>query len=134
MIGRILRRKLQGLAEELLVELGGEGRVRLLDPSANFFGLESRGVWQVRGNGCLAVTADRVVFRQLAPRRDVVIPRERILAVEPVRWHLGKRRRHELLRIAWWGESVTDRAAWLLSRNLRRWLDELGAGASGHGT
>ena len=116
----ILDRWRRPAAAEVRSKLG-EGQILAIDGSANFFGLESKGRWQIRGNGCLAATAHEILFRMWIPRREVTIPRDRIIAVEHARSHLGKTVFRPILRIrftradghrdaaAWW---VRDLAAW----------------------
>jgi hypothetical protein len=59
-----LRRR---VAEDVRVRLG-EDRILLMDDRANSFGVGSAGVFQLRGNGCLAATADEVMFLMWIPR------------------------------------------------------------------
>jgi hypothetical protein len=56
-LGWLRRRVAAGVRARL-----GEGRILLIDDRANSFGVESAGAIQIRGNGCLAATADEVVF------------------------------------------------------------------------
>ncbi|MEA2432750.1 MAG: hypothetical protein QOG54_207 [Actinomycetota bacterium] len=93
----------------------GEDRIVMIDDFANFFGLQSRGAAQMRGNGCLAITPDEVVFLMWLPRRDLYIPRQRITSVERVRSHLGKRIGRDLLKITFTDETGNpDSAAWFV--------------------
>lgn len=45
----------------------------LRDEDANSFGVESKGKWQVRGNGNLALTKHELLFAQWVPNRVVRI-------------------------------------------------------------
>ncbi len=100
--------------------------IELLDNGANFFGVESRGHGQVRGNGCLVLTADEVAFVMWLPRRELVIPRERILGTETPRSHLGKTKGVKLLKIRFRDEvGNEDSVAWAI-RDLQAWLQALG--------
>jgi hypothetical protein len=99
-------------AEEIRANLG-EDRIVMVDESANFFGIESRGAAQLRGNGCLAVTSEEVVFLMWLPRRELRVSRERITSVERVRSHLGKTIRRDLLKLTFADETgLSDSAAW----------------------
>ncbi len=100
-------------------ELLGE-EPSLLDDSANYFGRTSKGPFQIRGNGCLALGDHALVFVMWWPRRELVIERGTITAVEVVSSHLGKMVGRRLLRVAFRGES----AAWLV-RDLDSWVAAL---------
>src|SRR5688500_15508607 len=91
----------------------GEGRIQLMDDRANSFGVESRGVAQMRGNGCLAAPSDEVLFVMWIPRRELRIARDRITAVERVASHLGKTIGRPLLRLRYIDEvGRSDSVAW----------------------
>lgn len=96
--------------------LAGE-EIRFRDDFANCFGVESLGVTQVRGNGVLTVTAERVHFLMLVPRREFVIPAAAITAIERVRGHLGKTVGRQLLKVAFTDPAGrADSAAWFTMR------------------
>ena len=93
----------------------------LLDDSANFFGVESRGAGQIRGNGCLAATEDEVLFLMWLPRRQLRIPRDRITLIERTGSHLGKTVGRPLLLVRFTrDDGHADSAAWLV-RDLAMW-------------
>jgi hypothetical protein len=97
------------------------GELVALDPSANFFGLESRGRGQIRGNGCLGASPHELFFVMWWPRREVLIDRRSIVAVERTRWHLGKSVGRELLKVSFTDEAGrTDSVAWLVA-DLAAW-------------
>lgn len=99
----------------------GEDRILLMDDRASSFGIESRGVAQIRGNGCLAATDDEVLFVMWIPRRELLIERERITAVERVASHLGKTVGRPLLRVRFVDEAARpDSVAWFV-RDLPTW-------------
>jgi hypothetical protein len=101
------------------------GEPILLDGSANFFGVESRGAAQMRGNGCLGASADEVFFIMWLPRREFSIPRSRITAVERVRSHLGKRIGRDLLLVRFTNEEgKPDSIAWYV-KDLSAWENAL---------
>lgn len=80
---------------------------------ANFFGLESKGGAQVRGNGALVVTADRVWFQRLGAGAPIVIPRRDVTAAEVVSAHAGKTVGRPLLKLTFDDEhGGTDAVAW----------------------
>ena len=107
-------------ADEVRASLGAE-RVLLLEDGANSFGVESGGRWQIRGNGCLAVTADEILFVMWWPRREVRIPRSAITAVERAKSHLGKTVGRALLRVRFTNdEGRPDSVAWWVG-DVSRW-------------
>ena len=107
-------------ADELTALLGAD-RIIALDRMANFFGLESKGVRQIRGNGCLAATRDEIVFVMWIPRKEFRIARNRVTGVERARWHLGKSRGRELLRVRFLNDAgAADSVAWFVS-DLPKW-------------
>lgn len=80
---------------------------------ANFFGLESKGGRQVRGNGALVVTADRVWFQRIGAGEPIVIPRRDVKAAEVVSTHAGKTVGRPLLKLTFDDEhGGTDAVAW----------------------
>ncbi len=107
---RAARRAVELLGQEPLLD----------DQAANFFGLRSRGRLQIRGNGCLALGDEALVFVMWLPRKEVVIRRGAITAIDSADGHLGKRVGRPLLRVAFDG----DLAAWWV-RDLDRWLATL---------
>ena len=93
----------------------------LLDDSANFFGVESRGAGQIRGNGCLAATGDELVFLMWLPRRELRISRSHITGTARVGSHLGKTVGRPLLLVRFTrDDGQPDSAAWLV-RDLAMW-------------
>jgi hypothetical protein len=99
----------------------GEDRILLIEDRANSFGVESRGMAQIRGNGCLAATRDEVLFAMWIPRRELRIERERIMAVERAGSHLGKTIGRPLLRIRYIDDAGRpDSVAWFV-RDLPAW-------------
>ena len=106
-----MKERAQARARELL---GSEPQLE--DDGANFLGRTSKSVFQLRGNGCLALGDEQLVFVMWWPRRELVIDRSAITAVDTVKSHLGKSIGRPLLRVAFEGES----AAWFV-RSLDHW-------------
>jgi hypothetical protein len=85
----------------------------LVVPGANFFGQESAGVGQVRGNGTLVLTSNVLIFEMWVPQRTVKIPLDRITSVDTVKSFLAKTRGVPLLRVSFQQENgLPDAAAW----------------------
>ena len=118
-----LRRMAQSAAFEVRERLGS---VVVEDPYANFLGLESEGVAQIRGNGCLAASQREVLFLMWVPRREVRILRSSIVEVDSPAAHLGKTLGRPLLRVRFTTENgESDAAAWAV-RDLDSWRGALG--------
>ncbi len=106
----------------------GADRIVAIDEGANSFGVESRGPWQIRGNGCLAASDEEVVFVMWLPRRTLRFPRDRITGVERAWSHLGKTIGRPLLRVRFTGDDgQPDSVAWFV-RDLPAWEAALGTG------
>ena len=70
-----------------------------LKVDANFFGIESLGVIQVRGNGILLLTDTDLVFGMFRPTRDFLIPLALIEKIELEESHLTKTVFQPLLKV-----------------------------------
>jgi hypothetical protein len=112
--------------QQLDLVLAGQP-VLLRDPMANFFGLESLGPVQLRGNGSLALTRDTLAFmRALSKKPPLLIPRSAIQKVEATRSHLGKTVGRSLLTVHFVNAAgQNDVVAWFV-RDLERWMGQLG--------
>lgn len=84
------------------------------DLRANFFGIESKGAAQLRGNGALVLTKDALHFYQLVPRRDFRFPLADIRSMELVRSHLGKSVGYKLLKVHFTQDGAADSVAWFV--------------------
>lgn len=116
----LLRKRRRAIAAAVRARLG-EGNVVAAEGSANFFGVESKGKAQIRGNGHLAASPDEILFVMWFPRRELSIPRHRVTGVERTRSHLGKTVGRELLRVRFTNDAgEADSAAWLV-RDLAAW-------------
>jgi hypothetical protein len=97
----------------------------VLDGSANFFGTESDGPLQIRGNGSLAVYQDGIRFERWIPPRTIWIPRKAVHAIDSTRSHCDKTQFVRLLRIRYENErGEADSVAWRVA-DVDRWLDAL---------
>jgi hypothetical protein len=120
-IGWLRRRRAEAAAA--VSERLGDGAH--LDDAVRFFGSQSVGRVQLRGNGCLGANANELLFVMWWPRREVAIDRRRIVGVETPRSHLGKSVVRPLLRVRFeTAEGKPDAAAWYV-RDLDRWLEVL---------
>jgi len=93
---------------------------------ANFFGQESKGLMQLRGNGNLKLTDHALHFKQWLKKKEILIRLSDIQTVETVTSHLHKSVGKPLLKVtflnelgkldsvAWW---VRDSAKWIIAIN-----------------
>jgi hypothetical protein len=111
--------------QQLDAALAGEP-VLLRDSMANFFGLASLGSVQLRGNGSLALTRDKLGFmRAMSKQPPLMIPRSAIQKVETTRSHLGKTVGRPLLTVHFVNAAgEVDVVAWSV-RDVERWLGQL---------
>jgi hypothetical protein len=79
---------------------------------ANFFGLQSRGPAQVRGNGALVLLRDELYFLQAVTKLEITIPLADIEEASLVQSHLGKRIGRPLLRVDFRAAAGVDAVAW----------------------
>ncbi|MEZ4452124.1 MAG: hypothetical protein R3B09_21850 [Nannocystaceae bacterium] len=111
---RWLKRQMRATGEARIQARFPDGTLRS-SPTALFFGLESRGVAQIRGNGALALAADQVWSSAFATQDTIEIPLASIVEVDTCASHLGKRiGGHRLVRIRFRRGDATDAAAWLV--------------------
>jgi len=112
--------------EDLRQRLAGREIIRS-DRGANFFGVESKGQGQIRGNGVLVLTPGQLVFEMLLPRREMVIDLRRISRLAKVKSHLHKSVMRPLLRVEYEdGAGGTDAVAWSV-KDVEGWISELAA-------
>lgn len=86
---------------------------RLIDAGALFFGQQSRGVGQMRGNGTLIVTDSVIIFQQWVTGREFRIPFSAIQSIENPSSFLGKWQGVPLLKINFLNDNgEADAIAW----------------------
>ncbi len=110
-----LGRLRKGLEEAVSAKLGSTQSIRT-DTGANFFGLTSKGMGQVRGNGALVLTSRELFFIMAIPRREIVIPLNSITSLSLKKSHLGKTIAYPLLRVDFSTFQGSDSAAWAISK------------------
>lgn len=99
---------------------------RKIDRAASFFGQQSRGIMQVRGNGILILTDTELIFEMWVPKRRYHIPVQSIRSAENPRSFLGKSRFTPLLKVVFVDDhGVEDAMAWQV-RDLNDWMRKLG--------
>ena len=107
-LGRVTRKRAALIAERF-------PNAKLIVPMANFFGQESKGVAQLRGNGVMVITSSELYFQQLVTNKEWHIPFGTMQAVETAKSHLGKTVGRPLLKIRYVNpEGRIDTVAWWL--------------------
>ena len=111
-------------AHEVVSQFEGK-TIHGVTSNANFFGQQSKGLGQVRGNGVLVLTEDELYFQLWAPKRELKIPYAALRGVEVVKSFLGKTKFKPLLKVDFENDQgEADAAAWLVS-NLDQWKSGL---------
>jgi hypothetical protein len=86
---------------------------RHVEGGALFFGQESRGAMQARGNGTLVLTESELVFNQWVVDREFRVPYSAIQSIETPRSFLGKSQGVRLLKVSYLNDAGTpDAMAW----------------------
>jgi len=106
---------LKGPLESRIAAHYGPDEILMKDLKANSFGLESVGVWQVRGNGGLVLTAKYLHFFLFLPKRDFRVPLDAITELTFTKSHLGKATIYDLLKVRFSVEDKSDSIAWYLT-------------------
>jgi hypothetical protein len=117
-LGKVARTKEAGARERYPT-------ARRVDRGASFFGQESRGAMQMRGNGTLILTDSELIFEMWVPDREFRIPLRSIQSLENPRWFLGKSRFARLLKVAYTdAQGSTDAMAWQVA-DLAGWMRQI---------
>ncbi len=99
--------------------------ILIADDMSNFFGLESAGVWKVRGNGVLLLTKEELFFGMWKPKKDLLIPVKSIVEVTNPKSHMHRSVLKPLLKITFRNDNgESDSAAWYV-RKLDDWNEVL---------
>ena len=88
--------------------------------NANFFGEQSKGAKQVRGNGALVLTKDRIYFIRAVPFKEYTIPLKSVSKVSLPNSSNGKSIFSKLLCIQYETGSELDAVAWAV-KNPESW-------------
>jgi len=93
----------------------GPDKIVIKDLAALSFGLESKGVWQGRGNGGLVLTADYLHYFRFVPGADLRVPLGAITELTFTKSHLGKATIYDLLKVRFSLDGQADSIAWYLT-------------------
>lgn len=105
-----------------------------VDRAASFFGQESRGVTQMRGNGILILTDTELLFQMWVPNQEFRIPLRSIQSLDNPSSFLGKSRFTPLLKVIYTNEQeATDAMAWQVP-DLTVWMRLLDNARVDHST
>ena len=100
-------------------------KVLIFDDMANFFGLESLGIWKVRGNGVLLLTDEELLFGMWKPKKDLIIPVKSITEITNPKSHMHRSVFRPLLKVIFINETGNnDSAAWFV-QDLNEWNEIL---------
>ncbi len=104
----------------------GENDLIKVSRNANFYGQESQGLKQIRGNGVLTVTPSDVIFYMWLPKRKIIISRREITSLEIVTKFLRKiRLGRKLLKINFINnQGRPDAVAWDIN-DMDQWFQLL---------
>ncbi len=102
-----------------------EKKIIAISSNANFFGLQSLGLIQVRGNGVLILTNEELYYEMWATKKEISIPVFSIIKIETPMFHLAKTKAMPLLKITFQNKKgELDSIAWLVN-NLEEWKNKI---------
>ena len=129
-VSKLVLYLLKGPVEARIAAHYGSDEILMKDLKANSFGLESAGVWQVRGNGGLVLSAKYLHFFMFLPKRDFRVPLDSITELTFTKSHLGKATIYDLLKVRFNVEDKSDSIALYLTDPTawKKRVEELNAG------
>ncbi len=123
MCGSMLRKIFSKRIYDIMQKYSKQGL--RIEEEANFFGIESHGIMQIRGGGILLLTDTDLVFGMFRPAQDFVIPLAKIEKIELTESHLTKTVFRSLLKVYFTNEKGNvDSVAWWVV-NPTEWKDLL---------
>jgi hypothetical protein len=124
MVSKLTLHSINGPLEARIAPQYGPAELLMKDLSANSFGQESLGVWQIRGNGGLVLTGKELHFFLFLPKRDLLIPLDAITEITFTKCHLGKATIYNLLKVRYVLDGKSDSIAWYVS-DPHAWKDRI---------
>jgi len=94
MLQKLFRKRINEIHEKYK-----DKNVLLADDISNFFGLESLGVWKVRGNGVLLLTEEELFFGMWKPKKELLIPIKSITKISNPKSYMKRSIFKPLLKI-----------------------------------
>jgi len=119
----MLRRKLDEYCQSVVERFKKEGSIiNRYYPYANFFGQESAGLKQIRGNGTLVLTDKALYFALWKPKREYNILLNEIIGIEKTKSHLKKTKGIMMLKVIFIKDKgEQDSIAWIVDK-LDDWI------------
>ena len=124
MVSKLTLHSINGPLEARIASQYGPAEVLMKELSANSFGKESLGDWQIRGNGGLVLTGKELHFFLFLPKRDLLIPLDAITEITFTKCHLGKATIYNLLKVRFVLDGKSDSIAWYVS-DPHAWKDRI---------
>jgi hypothetical protein len=119
-----MRKRFAERLAEADAALEGED-VLMKSMQASCFGVTSEGKNQVRGDGILALTDERLAFFMFSPKKTISIPREKITGVGTPASFLGKTLISPLLEVRFKNEADEDDSTGFWMRDVLDWKSVL---------
>lgn len=117
----ILIKYLEKTKAEKILKNYSKQEIKAFSSNVNFFGEKSKGMTQIRGNGALLLTKERLYFQMWIPKKEIKIPLDKIENIEEVKSFFGKSKFRPLLKIEYIDENgQKNSAAWMV-KNLQKW-------------
>lgn len=91
---------------------------------ANFFGVKSKRGRQIRGNGALVLTKEKLYFLRAVPEKEYVIPVNSIAKITMPLFFNGKSIFYPLLCVHYEGDNGEDEIAWAI-KNPKQWKEAI---------
>lgn len=112
MLKKFFRKRINEIHEKY-----NDKSVLLIDDISNFFGLESSGVWKVRGNGVLLLTEEELFFGMWKPNKELLIQIKSIIEITNPKSHMHRSVFKPLLKLTFTNENgESNSAAWYVRR------------------
>ncbi|TFF93502.1 MAG: hypothetical protein EU544_05790 [Promethearchaeota archaeon] len=108
-----------------ILEKFNEAEIVQVTENANFFGVESKGGKQVRGNGVLTLTKGELYFEMWVPKKILSVPLNSIKKVTTTRHHLKKVKFVDLLKIEFVNEEGNDDSVAWWVKEVQEWITKL---------
>ncbi|MFW9969760.1 MAG: hypothetical protein ACFFDF_06135 [Candidatus Odinarchaeota archaeon] len=116
MLEKLFRKRINEIHDKY-----ADKNILLIDDFSNFFGLESSGVWKIRGNGVLLLTQKELFFGMWKPKKELLIPIDQIMEITNPKSHMNRSVFKPLLKVVFANQyGDNDSAAWYV-RNLDKW-------------
>lgn len=125
-ISKVVLHFIKGPLENRIAAQYKPDEILMKDLKANSFGLESSGVFQLRGNGGLVLTGKQLHFFMFVPKSDICVPLDAITELTLTKSHLGKATLYDLLKVNFSANGKMDSIAWYLT-DPRAWKNRIEA-------